>query len=288
MLHEIGRQRRLARLLPASRAALWLPLDDGLISGPEDHLRDLRRFLRRDIVEHVTAVLGFRGALATCHRDLTTTPVIMNLTASTTLVDHTRKVVVGRVADAVRAGAEAIACHVNLTSPHEAGQLEILGGLVSEADAYGVPVVAMAYPRTTRADGGDNNHLELRDRDPEEFAVLVRHGVRAAVELGASAVKTVFTGSVASFRTVVESAMGVPVLIAGEKLVDEAEAIAKAESAIRAGAAGVAFGRQIFARPDPGPFVGKLRTSMDDCWAETRAHDLSSARPTSEMPVSWG
>ena len=287
MLQDIGRQRRLTRLVPHTSAALWLPLDDGLISGPEDHLRDLRQFLTRDVVEPVTAILGFRGALRSCHRELARTPTIMNLTASTTLGEHTRKVVVGRVADAVRDGADAVACHVNVTSAYEGEQLEILGRLVSEADAYGMPVIAMAYPRGRHPDGTDDNHLGLRERDPEEFAVLVRHGVRAAVELGASAVKTIYTGTVESFRTVVECAMDVPVLIAGEKLIDEGEAMAKAQYAIRAGAAGVAFGRQIFARREPGPFVQKLRTGMDDCWAE-RNRTVTSVPPRSSALLGGG
>ncbi|MEV6848173.1 hypothetical protein [Actinoplanes sp. NPDC051411] len=277
----------MTRLIPHTGAALWLPLDDGLISGPEDHLRDLRPFLKRDVVESVTAVLGFRGALRSCHRELARTPTIMNLTASTTLGEHTRKVVVGSVADAVRDGVDAVACHVNITSAYEGEQLEILGRVVSEADAYGMPVVAMAYPRRRHPNGTDDNHLGLREKNPDEFAVLVRHGVRAAVELGASAVKTIYTGTVESFQTVVDCAMDVPVLIAGEKLIDEGDAVAKAQYAIRAGAAGVAFGRQIFARHDPGPFVHKLRTGIDDCWAE-RNRTVTSVPPRSNALLGGG
>jgi DhnA family fructose-bisphosphate aldolase class Ia len=259
----MGVERRLRRLVPVGRPALWLPLDDGLISGPEDHLRDVRRLLSHDVVENVSAVLGFRGSIAAARAELIDTPVVLNLSASTTLVDHTRKVAVGSVLDAVQAGADAIACHVNLTSPYEAEQLEMLGRRVTEAAAFGMPVVAFAYPRGRKPQGGDDNHLELRERSPEEFARLVRHGVRAVVELGASVVKTIYTGSTASFRSVVESAMGVPVLIAGEALSDEVEALTKAAQAVEAGAAGVAYGRQIFARDNPAPFLRALRERLD-------------------------
>lgn len=263
MVDGMGAERRLRRLVPADRPALWLPLDDGLISGPEDHLRDVRDLLSRDVVENVTAVLGFRGSIATAHKELVETPVVMNLSASTTLVDHTRKVAVGSVLEAVHAGAEAIACHVNLTSPYEAEQLEMLSRRVSEAAPFGMPVVAFAYPRGRNPLGGDDNHLDLRDQSPADFATLVRHGVRAVVELGANVVKTIYTGSVESFRTVVDSAMDVPVLIAGEALTDEAEAITKAVQAVEAGASGVAYGRQIFARHHPASFLSKLRGRLD-------------------------
>ncbi|HET8662223.1 MAG TPA: hypothetical protein VFM55_24975 [Micromonosporaceae bacterium] len=266
MLHPIGMQRRLRRLVPGDRPALWLPLDDGLISGPEEHLRDARRLLARDVLENVTAVLGFRGVLNAASNELVDTPVVMNLSASTTLIEHTRKVPVGSVADAIQADAEAIACHVNMTSPFEAEQLELLSRRVTEANAFGLPVVALAYPRGRREDGSDENYSGLRQRSPEDFAILVRHCVRVAVELGAAVVKTIFTGTVDSFQTVVDSAMGVPVLIAGEQLTDENEAIVKAQNAVQAGAAGVAYGRQIFSRPDPLPFLRKLRGALDDQW----------------------
>lgn len=277
MLDQVGVQRRLRRLVPIHRPALWLPLDDGLISGPEDHLRDVRTLLRGDLLGHVTAVLGFRGTLCAAHQELVDTPTVMNLSASTTRTEHTRKVAVGSVLDAVLAGADAVACHVNLTSPYEADQLAMLSRRVSEAQTYGLPVVAFAYPRGRRPDGTDENYADLREQAPEEFTVLVRHCVRIAVELGASVVKTIYTGTVESFRTVVDSAMGVPVLIAGERLADAEEAISKAASAVQAGAAGVAYGRQIFARPEPRPFLWKLRDALDG--------QIVSGSPSEASPV---
>jgi DhnA family fructose-bisphosphate aldolase class Ia len=259
-------RRRLCQLLPPGRAALWLPLDDGLISGPEAHLRHPRALLGHEIVEHLTAVLGFRGMFTACQRELATVPLIMNLSASTIRQEHTRKVLVGSVTDAVRAGAQAIAYHVNLSSPFEAEAISQMGTVASEAEALGIPMVGMTYPRRRLADGTDDNYLRLREEDEEAFARLVRHCVRLAVELGASAVKTIYTGSEESFATVVSSAVGVPVLIAGERLTDIGEAIAKGQAAIRAGAAGVAYGRQIFERDDPVTFVQKLRSALDDEW----------------------
>jgi DhnA family fructose-bisphosphate aldolase class Ia len=271
VLQQMGLRRRMGRLLPPSRPALWLPLDDRLISGPEDHLRDLRTLLTPEIVGNLDAVLGFRGDFTACQNELAGTPLIMNLSASTIRHEHTRKVLIGAVNDAVLAGADAIACHVNLTSPYEAEQAEQLSRRVTEADALGIPVVAMVYPRTRRADGGDENYTELREREPEQFAVLVRQCVALARSLGASAVKTVYTGTEDSFRSVVTAAMDMPVLIAGEKLADEVDAIDRALSAIRTGARGIAFGRQIFARPDPAPFVSKLRHALDDEWQARQA-----------------
>lgn len=263
MLSEIGIHRRLRRLIPKDRPALWLPIDNGLISGPDGQLCNLRHLLRPEVVDELTGVLGFRGALARCRRELSSTPIIMNLSASTTLVEHTRKFPVGTAMEAVRSGADAVAYHINLTSPYEAEQLEQLGKLAHEADGLGIPVVVIAYPRGRKQDGSDENYLDLLATNPDEFARLVRRSVRVAVELGAAAVKTVFTGTVESFRTVVDAALGAPVLIAGGHVIDEQAAIHRAEAAISAGAAGVAYGRQIFLRSEPEKFVYKLRSALD-------------------------
>jgi DhnA family fructose-bisphosphate aldolase class Ia len=287
VVDQVGARRRLHRLVPGPRPALWLPLDDGLISGPEDHLRDVRGLLQRDILEHVTAVLGFRGVLTAAQRELIGTPTVMNLSASTTMTEHTRKVAVGSVADALLTGAEAVACHVNMTSPYEAEQLAMLAQRVSEAQAYGVPVVAFAYPRGRRPDGTDENYTHLREQEPEKFTAMVRHCVRVAVELGASVVKTIYTGSVASFRTVVGSALGVPVLIAGESLTDAEEAIARAVDAVQAGAAGVAYGRQIFARAEPQPFLWKLRDALDGQMVSVPPSEAAPAVTTATPNSRW-
>ncbi|WP_173077406.1 class I fructose-bisphosphate aldolase [Phytohabitans rumicis] len=258
--------RRLQQLLPPTRAALWLPLDDSLISGPEAGLRHPNALLEQEIVDHLTGVLGFRGTFTACQKELRNTPIIMNLSASTVRNEHTHKVLVGTVVDAIRAGAQAIAYHINHSSPFEAAGLRELGRLAHEADDLGIPVVVIAYPRGRKADGTDENYLTIRENDQEAFTRLVRHCVRLAVDLGASAVKTIYTGSVESFETVLSAAMGVPVVIAGERLADVPEALAKAQAAIQAGAAGVAYGRQVFERDDPVAFVQKLRSVLDDEW----------------------
>lgn len=253
------------QLLPPEKPAIWLPLDDSLITGPETHLRDSRTLLDSGILTYITAVLAFRGTLTAAHTPLLNTPTIMNLTASTTRGTHLQKTPVATVTDALRAGAQAVSCHLNLTSPYETEQLEHLGRTITEADTYGLPVIAFAYPRGRHPDGTDNNYNDLRTEDPEEFTALVRHCVRIAVDLGASAVKTVYSGR-ANFETVIAAAMGIPVLIAGGPVHDEWDdgraAIDRAVSAVQAGAAGVIYGRQIFTRSEPVAFARELRGAL--------------------------
>lgn len=252
-----GIYRRLAWIIPKDRPALWLPVDDSLISGPETGLRDVRKLFTEDLLHYVDAVLGFGGTAYIAAKELVNTPLVINLTASTVLQNHTHKVQVSTVRRALGYGADAVAVHLNVGSPSEQEQMSLLGDVVDEAEDLGIPVVAIAYFRSVGRDGSD---LTI------QRAESVRHAVRVAVEIGADAVKTTFTGSEESFATVVEAAMGVPVLIAGGAMEPEDVSLFRARQAIQAGAVGVAYGRQIFQRPDPVSYVVKLKAEINDAY----------------------
>jgi len=100
-----------------------------------------------------------------------------------------------------------------------------------------MPLLAMMYPR-----GKGINQFD-------EKAVAL--AARVGAELGADIVKTNFTGSVESFRRVVEGCP-VPVVVAGgEKMNSNEEILKMVEMAMEAGAAGVAIGRNIFQAENP-------------------------------------
>jgi class I fructose-bisphosphate aldolase/fructose-bisphosphate aldolase/2-amino-3,7-dideoxy-D-threo-hept-6-ulosonate synthase len=81
------------------------------------------------------------------------------------------------VETAVGLGADAVSVQVNFRPDNHAHNLGLLGAVVDEAQRFGVPVLAMVYPASPTED----HHAALR---------LHRHFLRAALELGVSAVKT--------------------------------------------------------------------------------------------------
>jgi len=97
----------------------------------------------------------------------------------------------------------------------------------------GHPLLAMMYPRGPKI------------KDPCDVKV-VKHAVRIAAELGVDIIKTNYTGDAKSFKEVVDGAMGVPVVIAGGAKGSDMETLEMVEGAIKAGAAGVAMGRNAF------------------------------------------
>jgi len=208
-----------------------------------------------------SAIIAFKGSLSHFQKQIGLTPTILNCTGSIVGPHHVEKVVVHQIEDAIRLGAEAVAGHINLFSDSANEQISMFGMLCREADRFGYPTLAIAYPRRSK-DGKDDNFEELRKMDQMKYADLVAHSVRAAVELGADVVKTQYTGSVESFQKVVDAACGVPLVIAGGPKRAKNDAIQLAVEALSAGASGISFGRNVFNRSSPGGFIVELRAQL--------------------------
>jgi fructose-bisphosphate aldolase/2-amino-3,7-dideoxy-D-threo-hept-6-ulosonate synthase len=103
----------------------------------------------------------------------------------------------------------------------------------------------MMYPR------GENIK---NPHDPE----IVAHSARIGAECGADIVKTLYTGDIDSFSKVVES-IPVPLVIAGgPKAKTDMDILQMTEDAMKAGAKGVTYGRNIFAHKSPKKIVEAL------------------------------
>ena len=235
-----------------------IPMDDGLIDGPEGGLRCQQDKLKEIVNANPNGILGFRGLLINCWKQLNNIPVIINLTASTSLVTHTRKVLVGHVEDAIRLGADGVAVHVNISSKYESEMLKILGKISSECEKMGIPLLALMYPRSENFDGSDNNFIELKKKSIKKYVQLVRHAARIGSELGADIIKTQFTGNIETFSTVVESCGGSHVVIAGGPKVKTEQILQDTYESIQAGASGVCIGRNAFNRENTSKFIKSL------------------------------
>ena len=145
---DSGKQRRLARLFcHRDGRAVILPIDEGLISGPCAQLSDLSAFFSTIGPSPPDGILLFAGVLTRHWSALGAVAAIVNVTASTNRGTHTRKVLCTDVEAAVAAGADLVAAHVNVTSRYEGDMLKILGNVVRKAETFGVPVLAIMYPR---------------------------------------------------------------------------------------------------------------------------------------------
>ncbi len=258
---NLGKRKRLYRILGETGKCLIVPLDDNLISGVKTEIDDLGKKLDQILSARPNAILSYQGTLKSIGDY--SMPTILNLTSSTINSCHTNKVLTSSVKNAIKLGADAIAVHVNLSSKYESSMLEILGRISEESDRYGIPLMAIIYPRgeIISTDGKiiDQNYTETKEKNLNEYADLVSHCVKVAFELGADIIKTQYTGTSSSFKKVVQSASGKPVLIAGGGKIEVANLFKMVEGAMIAGASGVSIGRNVFGRIDSDKIILGLK-----------------------------
>lgn len=224
---------------------LCIPMDHGVSVGPIRGLDAIYDTIRQVERGGATAVLTHKGIL----RALPRPPrlgLIMHVSASTNIGPApNRKVQVGSVEEALRLGADGVSVHINIGAKEEPEMLAKLGDVADSCDEWQMPCIAMMYPR------GENI------KDPNDPAVLA-HAARIGAELGADIVKTPYSGDADSFRSVVRSCPVRVVIAGGPKTDTDRDILEMAEGAMRAGAIGVTFGRNVFQHPAPGKIVQAL------------------------------
>jgi DhnA family fructose-bisphosphate aldolase class Ia len=173
-----------------------------------------------------------------------------------------RPALVSSVEDALRLGADAVLTYLflGLDDPRAEADLVAYNGRVSrDCERLGV---ARAIEFMARG-----RKVGERARDPQ----LVRLGVRLAAEIGADVIKCEWTGDVESFRQVVRSC-AVPVFVAGgPSAAGPLAALELAHEAIRAGAQGLVFGRNVVQAPSPTRMVAALAGIVHRGWTVAQA-----------------
>src|SRR5918912_897662 len=239
-----GRDIRLGRILNDGKM-LCIPMDHGISNGPIKGLEDIHGMIYQCASAGLTCVLVNKGIIKTMPRPLDI-GLIAHFSGSTSVGPApNRKMLMGSVEEALRLGADAVSLHINIGAKEEPEMLQKLGMISDKCDEWSVPLVAMMYPR------GENIK---NPHDPE----IVAHAARIGAEAGADIIKTVYTGDVESFRRVITSCP-VPVVIAGgPKANTDEEVIEMCVGAMKAGAKGVTFGRNIFQHKNPPAMVRAL------------------------------
>ena len=238
----IGKRIRLERIIDRkTNRTVIAPMDHGVSIGPVKGIVNMSETIESISRGGANAVLMHKGIIEQGHRgygkDL---GLIIHLSASTSLSpDPNNKVLVTSVEKAIQLGADAVSVHVNIGSETEAEMLMELGEIAETCSQWGIPLLAMMYPRGQKI---KNEH------DVE----LVKHAARVGSELGVDIVKTNYTGDPDSFKEVVEGAL-VPVVIAGgPKVETDRELLEMVRDSLEVGGAGVAFGRNLFQAKSPG------------------------------------
>jgi fructose-bisphosphate aldolase/2-amino-3,7-dideoxy-D-threo-hept-6-ulosonate synthase len=251
---EIGKRIRMDRIMNrATKKTIIIPLDHGISIGPVKGLQDIAKTINRVAEGGANAVLLHKGIICTGYRGYgRDIGLIMHLSASTNLgPDPNNKVEVATLGEAIKYGADAVSVHINIGSDTEPEQLVYLGRVSRECEKWGIPLVAMMYPRGRKI----KNQFD---------ADLVKHAARVGAELRADIIKTNYTGDESTFREVVKGCPVPVVMAGGPKAKSDEEFFRSVYHSIEAGGAGVAAGRNVFQADNPTRMVRVLYGIIHD------------------------
>jgi len=239
-----GKKRRLKRILQKDNCTVMVPMDHGVSMGPIKGITKMQNIIDQLLKGGVDAVVLNKGIAKRVNID--NAGLIVHLSAISNLTPNANnKVQVCTVQEAIRIGADAVSVHINVGGQDEDKMLAKLGRVADECDIYGMPLLAMMYPRGPKIQS-------------EHAVDMVAHAARLGAELGADLIKTNYTGDTESFKTVVEGCP-VPVIIAGgPKCKTEQEILQTAYESIKAGGAGLSIGRNVFQHENPTLMVEAL------------------------------
>jgi fructose-bisphosphate aldolase/2-amino-3,7-dideoxy-D-threo-hept-6-ulosonate synthase len=247
-LSNIGKRIRFERIFNRkTKKTVIITMDHGLTLGIIKGLENIADTVNKVSLGGANAVLMHSGMIEAGHRQSgEDIGLIIHLSGATNLApDPNRKVLVCSTERAIKMGADAVSIHVNIGANEEPKMLQDAHKVVEESRKWGVPLIAMMYPRGEKI---------RNENDPDAVNIAVRVGA----ELGADVVKTNYTGDIDSFNYIVKS-VPIPVIIAGgPKMNKISDVLHVVYDSIQAGGAGVAFGRNVFQAKDPTKFVSAL------------------------------
>jgi predicted phospho-2-dehydro-3-deoxyheptonate aldolase len=239
---NVGKKIRMKRIINrASGKTVIIPMDHGVTLGPIQGLQDIDKTVNMVIRGGANATIVHKGIVTSTNRtEDTDIGLIIHLSASTSLnPEPNDKISVCDVEEALSLGADAVSVHVNIGAGTESFMLESLGRTAKECNRWGLPLLAMMYPR------GDKVEVNVES---------VKLAARVGAELGADIIKCPYTGSAESFEEVVKGCP-VPVVIAGGSKLSDEETLNMIEGAMKAGAGGLSMGRNVFQHENPELFV---------------------------------
>ena len=253
-MNDIGKKIRLERIFDRkAKKTIIIPMDHGTTIGPINGIINMKNIICDVALGGANAIVEHKGLVEAGLRgkgpDI---GLIIHLSASTYLSPHSNsKTLVCSVEEAIKLGADAVSIHINIGDDDEKTMLKDFGEISYKAKQWGLPLLAMIYPRGEKIE--------------DEYDVkYVKHAARVGAEMGADIVKVSYTGSVESFKEVVEGCH-IPVVIAGgAKMDSDRDILTMVKGSIDAGGAGVSIGRNVFQHKNPKLMVEAMKAIVKE------------------------
>jgi len=261
-----GLQNRIAGIVkPHDNRALMLAVDHGYFLGPTERLENARKAIT-PLLKYCDSLMLTRGIQRNCVDPKTPVPMVLRVSGGSSIIgeDLSQEDITVSIEDALRVNASALAMSMFVGSKYEYRTVVNLGKLVSEAERYGLPVLAVTA--VGKDLGKDARYLSL--------------ACRMAAEQGAHIVKTYYCDG---FERVVDSCP-VPIIVAGGKKTPERDAMQLTYNAIKGGAVGVDMGRNIWQSDHPVAMIRAVRSIVHSNAAVDEAYSMYQDLAKQEKP----
>ena len=271
MTTNVGKAMRLKRVIDTAGVSIICALDHGMTSPTFlEPLADIATRAAETVAGGANVIMMSKGMIRVAEPAFSpTTSLALLLSASGNPEGERPEIVqIAQVEEALVLGADAVVLFTALGGDTEPGMIEILANVGRECAALGMPFIAEAEFPTTYA-----TVEELSQRYGFEY---LRRNVRLCAELGADIVKTNWPGDPESFGKLVETANGIPVVLAGGSRLEDKELLWRMQVAVEAGAIGCSVGRNIFMHASPEAITRALARVIRERWAADKASEALS------------
>jgi len=237
--------------------AMFLAYDHGLEHGPTDFDdTDVDPSYIIDIAQKAgyNALIFQKGIAEKYNEQIKKSkiPLIVKLNGKTNLYKGepvSRQIC--SVKEALELGAVAVGYTIYIGSRYESVMMKEFDEIQEEAHNKGLPVIVWIYPRGKSVE----NRAE---------GELMAYAARTALELGADIVKLKYNGNVKDLKWTVKSAEKTKVFIAGGSKEGEKDFIKEVKEMMKAGAAGIAVGRNVWQSDSPLELSRKIKKIIFD------------------------
>ncbi len=259
---DIGIQSRMNRIIsPKDNRVVMLAIDHPYFQGPTTGLRNMGKTIKT-LLPYCDCLMTTRGAVRSniAPEDVGSKPVMLRVTGGNSVLNEElsdEKITVS-IQEAIRMDAAGVAVSAYIGSANQQQTILNLTDTINEAEEYGVPVLAVTAV-------GKNMARDLR------YLALAS---RICQDAGARIIKTYYCEE---FSRLVASVSPTPVVVAGGKYSSPPDALQMAYNSVRAGAAGVDFGRNIFQDANPVGMIKAVGSIVHGNHSVKEAMDIYNA-----------
>jgi len=233
--------------------ALYLAYDQGLEHGPSRDFNDVSvnpKYIIEIAKKGKFQGMVFQKGIAEKYYKeikMSRIPLILKLNGKTNLFEGepiARQLCT--VKEAIKLSALAVGYTIYIGSEYEGLMMHEFENIEREAHEKGLPVIVWIYPRGK----------SIKNKISRE---TISYAARVALELGADIAKIKYDGNPSDLEWAVKSAGKTKVVIAGGVKTSESEFLKQVSDIMKAGAAGLAVGRNIWQNPNPLQITKKIQ-----------------------------